>query len=114
MLSSLPPNATAEQFRAAGPTIEEAALTLGMRYELIGLLVFREIMPLSLVAQSTGSVAVQFWGKMWAWAEEKRKAEAQPHLLKWCPWLMEQLEKRGRRTEPPAFECYRDWRAPAE
>ena len=114
ILSTLPANATAEEFRAAGPKIEEAALTLGMRYELIGLLVFREIMPLSLVAQSTGSVAVQFWGKMQAWVEEKRQAEAQPHLLEWCQWLMEQLEKRGRRAEPPAFVRYRDWRAPAE
>jgi len=78
------------------------------------LLVFREIMPLSLVAQSTGSVAVQFWGKIRAWVEEKRKTEEQPHLLEWCQWLMEQLEKRGRRAELPAFERYRDWRAPAE
>src|SRR5437763_16691288 len=46
-LSVLPRNATAEEFRAAGPGIEEAALALGMRYELMGLLVFREIMPLS-------------------------------------------------------------------
>ena len=47
VLGVLPENATAEQFRAAGPEAEEAALALGMRYELLGLLVFREIMPLS-------------------------------------------------------------------
>jgi hypothetical protein len=114
VLSAVPAEATAEEFRAAGPAAEAAALTLGMRYELIGLLVFREIMPLSLVAQSTGSVAIQFWGKMHAWILEKRDAEGQPHLLEWFQWLIDQLEKRGRRAEPPAFACYRDWRAPAE
>ncbi len=114
VLSVLPVNATPEQFRAAGPAIEEAALALGMRYELMGLLVFREIMPLSLVAQSTGSVALLFWGKMRAWVEEKRETDGQPHLLEWCQWLMEQLEKRGRRSEIPAHMRYRDWQPPAE
>jgi hypothetical protein len=114
VLSALPANASAEEFRAAGPAVEEAALALGMRYELVGLLVFREIMPLSLVAQSTGSVAIQFWGKMRAWVLEKRVAEAQPHLLEWFQWLIEQLEKRNRRAEAPAFVRYRDWRPPPE
>lgn len=114
VLSAVPADATAEQFRAAGPEIEEAALALGMRYELIGLLVFREIMPLSFVAQSTGSVAIQFWGKMRAWVVEKRKEEAQPHLLEWFQWLIERLEEAGRRGEPPAFVRYRDWRSPSE
>ncbi len=81
VLSEIPAEATAEEFRAAGPEVEEAALALGMRYELIGFLVFREMMPLSLVAQSTGSVAIQFWGKMRAWILEKRETEEQPHLL---------------------------------
>src|SRR5678815_2553031 len=64
VLGVLPENATAVEFRAAGPEAKEAALALGMRDELLGVLVFREIMPLSLVAQSTGSVAIQFWGRM--------------------------------------------------
>jgi len=114
MLSVLPANATPAEFRAAGPQIEQAALALGMRYELLGLLVFREIMPLSLVAQSTGSVAVQFWAKMRAWVEERREVDGQPHLLEWFQWLIEQLEKRGRRQEAAAFIRYRDWQPPAE
>jgi hypothetical protein len=114
VLGVLPEDATAEEFRAAGPQAEEAALALGMRYELLGLLVFREIMPLSLVAQSTGSVAIQFWGRMRAWVAEKREADGQPHLLEWFQWLIEQLEKGGRRAEPPAFARYRDWRPPSE
>jgi len=114
VLSAVPADATAEQFRAAGAEVEEAALALGMRYELIGLPVFREIMPLSLVAQSTGSVAIQFWGKMRAWIIAKREEEGQPHLLEWFQWLIEQLEKSGRRAEPPAFVKHRDWRSPSE
>jgi hypothetical protein len=114
VLGALPENATAEEFRAAGPEAEKAALALGMRYELVGLLVFREIMPLSLVAQSTGSVAIRFWGRMRAWVAEKREADGQPHLLEWFQWLIEQLEKRGRRAEPPAFTLYRDWHPPSE
>ena len=36
VLGVLPENATAVEFRAAGPEAEEAALALGMRYELLG------------------------------------------------------------------------------
>ena len=51
---------------------------------------------------------------MRAWVAEKREADGQPHLLEWFQWLIEQLEKRGRRAEPPAFTLYRDWRPPLE
>jgi len=45
----LPNNAKAEQLRAGGAAMEEAALYFAVRFEAIGLLVFRGNIPLSLV-----------------------------------------------------------------
>src|SRR5215469_9988553 len=48
-IAALPDDAKAEQVRAGGTVMEDAALYIGVRFETIGLLVFRGAMPLSLV-----------------------------------------------------------------
>jgi hypothetical protein len=45
----LPKDATAAELRRRGPDVEDAALALGVRFEALGLLIFRGIMPLSVV-----------------------------------------------------------------
>ncbi len=99
---------------AGGPAMEDAALALGIRYEAVGLLVFRGIKPLSLVEQLIGAVSIELWSKMRAWVGEVREEQSRPHFLEWFQWLAEQLEKRGRRQQTPAYIRYRDWRPPAE
>jgi hypothetical protein len=32
-------------------------------------------------------------------------------MFEWYQWLAEQMERRGRPLEQPAFERYRDWSA---
>jgi len=114
LITALPDNATAEQLRAGGRAMEEAALAIGIRYEAVALLVFRGIMPLSLVGQLTGAVAIELWSKMRAWALLERKEHSREHFLEWFQWLVEQLERRGRKSEPPAYTQHRNWRPPAE
>lgn len=114
LVTTLPLNATAEQLRAGGAAMEDAALSIGMRYESVGLLVFRGIMPLSIVGQLTGGVAIELWSKMRAWAAHVREEKSRPHFFEWFQWLVEQLEKRGRRDEPPAYTQHRNWQAPPE
>jgi hypothetical protein len=89
---------------------EDAALAIGMRYEAMGLLVYRGTMPITLVSELIGGVALDLWSRMRSWVAVVRETESRPHFLEWFQWLVEQLEKRGRSVEPPAYEQYRAWR----
>jgi hypothetical protein len=114
LISALPKNASSAELRVGGPAMEDAALALGIRYEAVGLLVFRGIMPLSLVEQLIGAVSIELWSKMRAWVEAVREEQSRPHFLEWFQWLAEQLEKRGRHQQTPAYLGYRNWRPPPE
>jgi hypothetical protein len=114
LITTLPNGATAEQLRAGGAAMEDAALAIGVRYETIGLLVFRGIMPLSMVAELTGAVAIDLWSKMRSWVLLVREEQSREHFLEWFQWLVEQLEKIGRHAQPPAYLQHRDWARPRE
>ena len=114
LIAALPKNTTGEQLRARGTETEEAALYLGVQMETIGLLVFRGVMPLSLVNDLVGPGTVYLWSRMSGWVELMRREEAREHFLEWFQWLAEQLDKIGRHTHPPAFVKYRDWSPPRE
>jgi hypothetical protein len=112
LIATLPNEATAKQLRAGGPAMEEAALYIGVRLETIGLLVFRGVMPLSLVDDLIGPRTVHLWSKMRDWAQLMRKEEARENFLEWFQWLADQLQKIGRHAQPPAFLKHRDWSPP--
>ncbi len=114
LISSLPRDATAAEVRARGPDVEDAALALGVRFEALGLLIFRGIMPLSLVEQLVGAVTPDLWGKLRKWAVAVREEQSRAHFLEWFQWLAERLNERGRPQEPPAYVRFRDWQPPAE
>ena len=114
LIAALPKNTTGEQLRGRGTETEEAALYLGVQMETIGLLVFRGVMPLSLVNDLVGPGTVYLWSRMSGWVELMRREEAREHFLEWFQWLAEQLDKIGRHTHPPAFLQYRDWSPPRE
>jgi hypothetical protein len=114
LIAALPKNTTGEQLRARGTETEEAAHYLGVQMETIGLLVFRGVMPLSLVNDLVGPGTVYLWSRMSGWVELMRREEARGHFLEWFQWLAEQLAKIGRHEHPPAFVKYRDWSPPRE
>lgn len=114
LITALPNDASAEQLRAAGPAMEDAALSLGVRFEAVGLLVFRGVMSLSLVNELTGGVAIEIWSKTRAWTQFMRTEKSGPRFLEWFQWLVERLQKEGSPDLLPAFERHRDWRPARE
>ena len=54
----LPDACTAPDLRSKGPEFEEAAILVSFAFETIGLLVFREVTPFSIVEDLTGGLAV--------------------------------------------------------
>jgi len=50
-----------DDFRELGSEYEEAALALGARFESMGLLVYRESLPMHLVEEIIGGAVVLLW-----------------------------------------------------
>lgn len=111
ILLTLPPGCTAADVRERGPEFEDAAIALVAKYETLGYLVYRGIMPIDLVEELVGGVGVYFWNLLKPWALALRIERNQPLMFEWYQWLAEQMERRGRPLEQPAFERYRDWSA---
>jgi hypothetical protein len=114
VIASLPNNAKAEQLCARGAAMEEAALYFAVRFEAIGLLVFRGNIPLSLVGELIGGIAINVWSKVHDWVAVTRKEQSREHFCEWFQWLAEQLHKVGRLEQSPAFLQHRDWSPPPQ
>jgi len=87
LIAALPNDAKTEQLRAGGAGMEDAALYIGVRFETIGLLVFRGVMPLSLVDHLVGPRAVSLWSRLRDWSRLVREEEGREHFLEWFQWL---------------------------
>jgi hypothetical protein len=109
LIYPLPPGIPANDLRALGPDFEEAALALGARFESMGVLVFRDSLPMHLVEEIIGGAVVLIWQRLKPWTEANRREQDHPLLFEWFQWLAEQLEARGRPTQAPAYERYRQW-----
>jgi hypothetical protein len=114
LLLSLPPQISASEIRSRGPDLEDAAWALCAKYETLGYLVYRGIMPIDLVEELVGGVGVHLWTRLRPWAEFVREEQGQPLLLEWFQWLAERLQDRDRPQAIPAYVRLRSWTAPKE
>ena len=112
LLFALPTSITAAEFRALGETYEVASWALAAKYETLGYLVFRGIMPLELVEELVGGVGVHLWLRLQPWVLALRQEQGQPLLLEWFQWLAERLQARERPQAVPSYIRHRDWRPP--
>jgi hypothetical protein len=112
VLFTLPLETSAEEIRARGHAIEDAAWALCAKYETLGYLVYRGIMPIDLVEELVGGVGVHLWARLRPWAECIREEQNQPLLLEWFQWLAERLQDRKRPQAVAAYVRLRSWTAP--
>ena len=110
VLLTLPVGATAEDVQARGAEFEDFSWAIAAKYETLGYLVYRGIMPIELVEELVGGVGVHLWQRLQPWALAVREQQGQPLLLEWYQWLAERLEERDRTAAVPAYTRYRDWR----
>ncbi len=112
LLLSLPNELTADEVRARGEPYESAALALGTKYETLGYLVYRGIMPIELVEELVGGVGVHLWRRLYPWVSALREQQNQPLLFEWYQWLAERMMRRRRTEAIPAYVRHRDWIEP--
>jgi hypothetical protein len=111
---TLPPQISAAELRAHGPDLEDAAWALCAKYETLGFLVYRGIMPIELVEELVGGVGVHLWHRLRPWAETVREEQGQPLLLEWFQWLAERLQDRKRPQALPAYIRLQSWTPPKQ
>ena len=110
LIYPLPEDMDPDDFRELGSEYEEAALALGARFESMGLLVYRESLPLHLVEEIIGGAVVLLWRRLRPWVELHRREQRHPLLFEWFQWLAERLDERGRPAQTPAYLRFRDWK----
>lgn len=112
LIYSLEEGVRALDLRNLGPEYEDAAITIGTRFETMGLLVFHESIPFHFVEQQIGGAVVLLWKKLQPWAEDYRAEQKHALLFEWFQWLAERLRQRGRSEQVPAYVRYQDWTPP--
>lgn len=108
-IADLPSGMTGKEFKALGGDFEELAMVIGLKYETVGLLVFRGIVPLDIVQDLVGGIAVILWEQLKPWVDTLREERDHPSLLEWYEWLVLQLEAHRSASDMPAHERHRDW-----
>ena len=110
LVTSLEPGISDEELQAKGPEYVAAAMRVGWKFETVGVLIYKGVVPMDAMADLVGGFSLKLWTILGAWAEDMRKKNGQPEFFEWYQWLVERLEERGEATRAPAYEANRLWR----
>jgi hypothetical protein len=109
LVMSLPPGISADELHAKGPQYVQAANVIGLRFEMLGVLVHRGAVAFDVAEDLTQGGVLGAWARLEKTAQHTRKTQHLPLYLEWFQWLAEQFEKHGSARRAPAPETYRDW-----
>lgn len=108
---ALPIGAPPEQVHGGGPEMEDAATTVMMAFETLGVLVHNRVVPIDVVDQVIGGFLRESWRRLGAFVRQRRADLQAPRWGEWYQWLVERIdERRGPRREEGAYEAFREWR----
>ena len=106
MISSLDDDISSEALRAVSADCESAALRIGMKYETVGLLVYKGVVPLDALEDLVGDAALTLWRKLNKWVYEMRVERGHPRALEWFEWLVLQLQQRPAAEREIAAQAF--------
>jgi hypothetical protein len=86
---SLPDDASVTELSELGEEWEEAAFQVGMTLETIGVLVYRRIVPLSILDELMGDAILVLWRTLRLWVEHLRTEQKRDSAYEWFQWLSE-------------------------
>lgn len=108
-INELPLAAHVDQVRS-DPRTEEAAGTVMMTFETLGVLVHSHVVPIDLVDHVIGGFLRESWRRLEPYVKWKRAAIGSARWGEWYQWLFEHLATNPRR-QFGAYEVFRDWKA---
>ena len=112
LLSELPADRSKADFEELGDVYESAALRVGMKFETMGLLVHRGVVPMDAMEDLVGGAALTIWRVLRPWVEETRAVRSHATFLEWYQWLVERLEERGRSARQAVYLTEANWKEP--
>jgi hypothetical protein len=111
LFGRLPENAPASAIEQMSPEAKLDMFEFGIRFEMIGYMVYRHQLDLQTVDDLTGGTILGYWSRAKDWAEQHRARTGHDEFLEWCEWLSLQLAKRrGTRLYVPAYKQHANWR----
>ena len=108
LVFSLPPDISSSALRLQGREYEDAARLVALRFENLGLLVFRRAVSFEVTEELIGCAVVNVWRRLKDTIRETRETQAYPMWMEWFQWLAEQFMKDERLQQSPAYLRHRD------
>jgi len=110
MLAELDLNLSKQEILDMGDQYESAIIRVGMKFETIGLLVYKDVVPIDAIEDLVGGVAILLWDILHNFVKESREQGHHPTYFEWFHWLVDRLKERGRfENQPAAFIAHKDW-----
>lgn len=110
LLTRLKNNITKDELASMDKIYEEAALRVGMKFETIGLLIYKGVVPMDAMEDLVGGAAILIWNKLHQYIIDTRIKDEHPLFLEWFQWLVERLKEKGESDRIPAFIAHKDWK----
>ena len=109
LVTALPKNISLEALCGMGENYERAALRIAMKFETVGLMIYKGYVPIDALEDLVGGAALTLWEILNQYAEDMRVSRRHPTFMEWFQWLVERLQERGKPQGLPAFVEHRDW-----
>ena len=109
LVTSLPNNISLEELCGMGEAYERAALRIAMKFETVGLMIYKGYVPIDALEDLVGGAALTLWDILNQYVKDVRDSGRHPTFMEWFQWLVERLQERGKNEALPAFEMHRDW-----
>jgi hypothetical protein len=112
LVQELPIGVAKDQIDELDDRYSSAAIRIIMKFETIGMLVHRGVIPLDAMEDLVGGAALATWQILAGYIEEVRKKSLNPMYMEWYQWLVERLQKQHSQEREPAYIRYADWQEP--
>ena len=93
-IQRLPDSISATKLHAYSSDCERSAMIISNTFEGFGVMVYRRIVPLTLVDELMGGAVVYLWRKLTLWIEDTRKEQSRETVYEWFQWLAERLQEQ--------------------
>lgn len=107
LLRRMPDGVDMKTMQSMDVEYEEAAQIVGMMFETMGLLVFRDVASFKLIQELTGGLLLMMWRKLETWITTTRVEQGNPRFGEWVQWLAERIAEEEA-AMVPAYIAYSD------
>ena len=91
--------------------LKMAVLALSTKFETLGFLVYKRVIPISFVEELVGGVCIHVWQRIAPYAQAHREEMGQDIFLEWFEWLAYQFKHSKRDQSQSALDRFKNWKS---